>query len=133
LPLTNELGVAIGGLQYLRPYPAGAYGIALSSDTVTQTVSLTTSTTLTPAKIDSGLGTFTMSAWFSSYLTQGDYSDLTLTFLNSSTNVVGTPIALGGSNFVAALPTGQYGKYSDAKSWGQDLQTGTIPPGPPGF
>jgi hypothetical protein len=129
MPLTNGLGVNIGGLQYLRPYPSGTYGIANSSDSVTQTVSLTASTTLTPAKIDSGLGNFTMSAWFCSYLTQGDWSDLTLTFLDSSTNAVGIPIALGGSNFVANLPTGTNPKYNNAKFWGQDLQAGAIPAG----
>ena len=51
---------------------------------MTQLVSLTASTTLTPAKIDSGLGRFTLSAWFSSYLAQGDYSDLTLEFMDDS-------------------------------------------------
>jgi PA domain len=129
LPLTNGLGVAIGGLQYLRPYPAGLYGIAQSSTNVFQEVSLTASTTLTPAKIDSGLATFTMSAWFCTYLTQNDYSDLTLTFLDSSTNVVGTPIPLGGAAFVAALPSGPNAKYANARYWGQDMQTGTIPAG----
>ena len=129
MPLTNGLGVNIGGSQYLRPYPAGAYGVANSSDTVTQTMSLTASTTLTPTKIDSGAGKYTLSAWFCSYLTQGDFSDLTLTFLDSSTNVVGTPIPLGGSNFIANLPTGQNAKYGNAKFWGQDQQTGTIPVG----
>src|SRR5579859_1077320 len=67
MPLTNGLGSAIGGHQYLRPYPTGTYGIALSSDTITQLVSLTASTTLTPAKIDSGAGSFTLSAWFCTY------------------------------------------------------------------
>jgi len=129
MPLTNGVGANIGGQQYLRPYPSGTYGVANSSDTVTQVMSLTASTTLTPAKIDSGAGSYTMSAWFCSYLTQGDYSDLTLTFLDSSTNVVGTPIALGGSDFVANLPTGQNQKYANAKFWGQDVNTGIIPVG----
>src|SRR2546421_7691152 len=71
-------GPAGSGAQFLRPYPSGTYGITQSSQTMTQLVSLTASTTLTAAKIDSGLGRFTLSAWFSSYLAQGDYSDLTL-------------------------------------------------------
>ena len=129
LPLTNNVGANIGGTQFLRPYPSGTYQINNSSDTVTQLVSLTASTTLTPAKIDAGQATYTMSAWFSSYLTQGDFSDLTLTFLDASTNALGTPVMIGGSNFVAGLPTAQLGKYADAKSWGQDLQTGTLPSG----
>ena len=61
--------------------------------------------------------------------TQGDYSDLTLTFMDASTNVVGIPITLGGSTFVANLPTGTYGKFSNAKFWGLDSQAGTIPVG----
>src|SRR5438093_11313169 len=74
-------GPANSGVQYLRPYPSGTYGITQSSQSVTQAMSLTATTTLTPARIDSGAGRYTMSAWFSSYLVQGDYSDLTLEFL----------------------------------------------------
>jgi hypothetical protein len=65
-------GPANCGLQFLRPYPAGTAGIAQSSAVVTQLVGLTNATTLTPVKIDAGQGRYTMSAWFSSYLTQGD-------------------------------------------------------------
>ena len=122
-------GPAGSGAQFLRPYPSGTYGITQSSQTMTQLVSLTASTTLTPAKIDSGLGRFTLSAWFSSYLAQGDYSDLTLEFLDDSNNVVGSPVPLGGSDFVVNLPTGPNAKYQDAKEWGQDVKTGTIPTG----
>jgi hypothetical protein len=129
LPLTNGVGVNIGGAQFLRPYPPNSTGVNNSSQTVTQAISLTATTTLTPAKIDAGQATYTMSAWFSSYLTQGDYSDLTLSFLDSGTNVIGTPVALGGSNFVANLPTGPNAKYPNAKYWGQDVQTGTVPVG----
>src|SRR5262249_45384776 len=125
MPLTNGAGAKIGGNAYLRPYPAGLYGIANSSDTVTQAVSLTATTTLTPAKIDSGAGNYVMSAWFCTYLSS-DYSTLTLTFLDSSTNVIGTPVSLGGSNFVAALPTGNNGRYGSANFWGLDVQNGTI-------
>src|SRR5438034_10867112 len=89
-------GPAGSGQQYLRPYPPSSTGVGQSSQTVTQLVSLTASTTLTTAKIDRGQGRFTMSAWFSSYLTQGDYRNVTLEFLDAATNVVGSPIALGG-------------------------------------
>src|ERR1043165_8130575 len=51
------------GLQFLRPYDP--------NQVVRQLMSLTAATTLTPAKIDAGQGSFTMSAWFSSYLSQG--------------------------------------------------------------
>ncbi len=122
-------GPSGSGAQYLRPYPSGTYGITQSSTNMTQQVSLTAATTLTPAKIDGGLGRFTMSAWFSSYLTQGDYSDLTLEFLDGSNNVVGNPTPLGGTDFIVNLPTGPNAKYGNAKEWGKDAASGTIPAG----
>lgn len=118
------------GANFLRPYANTAS--VPSSQTVTQLVSLTAGTTLTPAKIDAGSGRYTMSAWFSSYLSQGDYSALTLEFLNDSDVPVGESITpLGGIDFVAALPQvpSQFGKYSDSKEWGQDVRDGTIPSG----
>src|ERR1041385_2623425 len=51
-------GPAGSGAGYLRPYPSGTYGITQSSQSVTQLVSLTATTTLTPAKIDAGQGRF---------------------------------------------------------------------------
>ncbi|PYI83692.1 MAG: hypothetical protein DME26_14585, partial [Verrucomicrobia bacterium] len=104
-------GPANSGLQYLRPYPSGTYGITQSSQIVTQLVSLTATTTLTPAKIDGGQGRYTMSAWFSSYLTQGDYSMLTLEFLDASNAPVGSPVDLGGSDFIVNLATGMNAKH----------------------
>src|SRR5215471_17930338 len=72
-------GPAGCGIQFLRPYPP--------NQTVTQLVSLTNGTSLTTAAIDSGQGQYTVSAWFSSYLTQGDYSVVTVNFLDGSSNV----------------------------------------------
>jgi hypothetical protein len=120
------------GANFLRPYPPGTAGVANSSTNVTQLVSLTAGTTLTPAKIDAGDGKFTVSAYFSSYLAQGDYSTLTLSFLNDSDIMVGDPVdPLGGLDFVAAIPQGPSptGKYPDAKDWAQDSRDGTIPTG----
>src|SRR5262245_7220878 len=122
-------GPANSGLQHLRPYPSGTYGITQSSQTVTQLVSLTATTTLTPTTIGAGEGCCTMSAWFSSYLTRGDYSALTLEFLDSGNGTVGSPVDLGGSDFIVNLPTGMNSKFPDAKEWGQDSQNGTIPVG----
>ena len=99
-------GPAGSGAAYLRPYPPGTFQIPQSSTNVNQLVSLTAATGLTDAKIDAGQGRFTMSAWFSSYLSQGDYSDLFLEFLDATTNVVGTALQLGGQDFVANIPTG---------------------------
>jgi len=127
--LYTAQGPTGSGLQYLRPYPSGVQGVAQSSDTVTQLVSLTATTTLTPSKIDSGQGRYTMSAWFSSYESQGDYSDLTLEFLDDSNAVVGDSIPLGGIDFVANLPITGNTKDPNAKDWGQDSRDGTIPTG----
>src|SRR6516165_5660102 len=45
LPLTNGVGVNIGGAQFLRPYPPNSTGVNNSSQTVTQAISLTATTT----------------------------------------------------------------------------------------
>ena len=117
------------GLAFLRPYPSGTYGVTQSSDHVQQLVDLTSGTTLTPSKIDAGQASFTMSAWFSSYRAQGDYSELTLQFLTAADVAVGDPLILGGSDFVANIPTESNSRYPDAKDWGQDVRTGTVPAG----
>ncbi|HKS37018.1 MAG TPA: PA domain-containing protein [Verrucomicrobiae bacterium] len=120
-------GPAGSGLQYLRPYPPNTYDVGPSSTNMTQLVSLTT--TLTPAKIDSGLGQFTMSAWFCTYRTDNDNSELTLDFLDASNAPVGTPVVLGGFDFVSLLPEADNGRYLNAREWGQGSETGTIPVG----
>lgn len=115
------------GAGFLRPYASGVYGITQSSENTYQTVSLLTGT-LTPAKIDAGQATYTMSAWFSSYLTQGDYNELTLQFLDDADQEVGAEL-LGGSDFIQAIPTGPNSKYGNAKEWAKDVRTGTVPAG----
>lgn len=117
------------GLQFLRPYPSGTYGITQSSANLTQWVRLTNGTSLTPAKIDNGDGRFTVSAWFCTYRGDNDNSTLTLSFLDDSEAVVGEPILLGGFDFVAALPEIDNGRYPNAREWGRDLASGTIPAG----
>jgi len=103
---------------YLRPYISSG-----GSRIVSQTNSLTRA--ITTANIDASMGQYTFSAWFSTYKGQnGDYSDLTLQFLNASTNAIGSPVPLGGAAFVAALPGG-----SGLRAWGQDSKTGLVPPG----
>lgn len=116
-------GPAGCGLQFLRPYAP--------SQSITQSVSLTASTSLTPTDIDGGQGRYKVSAWFSSYLTQGDYSVLTVDFLDASSSVVGSSVPLGGLDFVAAIPNGPSptGKYPNGKDWAQDSQSATIPSG----
>jgi hypothetical protein len=113
------------GIQFLRPY---------NPQTITQLVSLTNLTGLTTTDIDGGQGRYTVSAWFSSYLSQGDYSVLTVDFLDASSSVVGSSVPLGGLDFVAAIPTGPSSpgstpKYPNGKDWAQDSQNATIPSG----
>ena len=118
------------GLGFLRPYESGTYGITQSSEEVRQTVSLLEGgTTLSAAKIDAGQAAYTMSAWFSSYRVQGDFSDLTLEFLGEADELVGGPEILGGYDFVLEIPTGSNSRYSDAKEWAQDSRAGIIPAG----
>src|SRR5690242_14048894 len=75
-------GPANSGAAFLRPYPSGTYGVSRSSDTVVQNVSLTGASGLTTTKIDAGQGLYRLAAWFSGYLDQTDYSDLTLEFFD---------------------------------------------------
>src|SRR5690242_4435613 len=62
------------GQVYLRPYSP--------NQTVSQTNMLTRA--ITTAQIDGSQGQYTMSAWFSTYHGNNDYSDLTLQFLDAS-------------------------------------------------
>src|SRR5262249_14779496 len=93
----------------------------------TQLVSLTASAGLTEADIDAGFGQFTFSAWFSSYLVQGDFSTVTLEFIDDSGTVIGDQVILGGLDFVANIPIGFNGRYNNAKQWAQDSRRGPIP------
>jgi len=103
---------------YLRPYNSSG-----GSSIVMQTNSLTRA--LTTAQIDGSQGQFTLSAWFSTYYGQNDYSDLTLQFLDTSFASIGSPVAIGGQAFVAALPADGTG----LRAWGKDTKTGLVPPG----
>ena len=110
----TQAGAAGSGQVYLRPYSP--------NQTVAQTNTL--SRAITTTQIDSSSGQYTVSAWFSTYLGQNDYSTLTLQFLDGSFNNLGAPITLGGQAFVAALPGG-----NSLRAWGQDSKTGLVPAG----
>jgi hypothetical protein len=113
----TQAGPAGSGQVYLRPYNSSG-----GSSIVMQTNSLTRA--ITTAQIDGSQGQFNLSAWFSTYLGQNDYSDLTLQFLDASFAPLGSPVAIGGQAFVAALPGG-----SGPRAWGKDTKTGLVPPG----
>ncbi len=113
----TQTGPAGSGQVYLRPY--GDNG---TSQTVSQIDDLTRA--ITPAQIDGATGQYTLSAWFSTYKNQNDYSDLTLQFLDASQVAIGSPVSIGGAAFVAALPAG-----TPYRAWGQDTKSGLVPPG----
>jgi hypothetical protein len=102
---------------YLRPYNSGG-----GSSVVMQTNSLTRA--ITTAQIDGSQGQYTLSAWFSTYHGQNDYSDLFLQFLDASFAPMGSQVAIGGQAFVTALPGG-----TGNRAWGKDTKTGLVPPG----
>jgi hypothetical protein len=112
----TQAGPAGSGQVYLRPYnSSGGSMIVMQTNTLTRAI--------TTAQIDSSQGQYTFSAWFSTYLAQNDYSDLTLQFLDASFNGVGSVVPIGGAAFVAALPSGAGG----FRAWGQDTKTGLVP------
>jgi hypothetical protein len=113
----TQTGPANSGAVYLRPYNDSG-----GSQTVSQTVSLTRA--ITTGQIDGSSGQFTVSAWFSTYQAQNDYSDLTLQFLDQYQSPLGSPVMIGGAAFVAGLPPG-----NPMRPWGQDTKAGLIPPG----
>jgi hypothetical protein len=113
----TQAGPSGSGQVYLRPYNSGG-----GSSIVMQTNSLTRA--ITTAQIDGSQGQYNVSAWFSTYLGQNDYSDLFLQFLDTSLNPIGTTTAIGGAAFVAALPGG-----TGHRAWGKDSKTGLVPPG----
>jgi len=113
----TQAGPAGSGQVYLRPY-----NDSIGSSVVGQTNSLTRA--ITTAQIDGSQGQFNLSAWFSTYKGQNDYSDLTLQFLDATFIPTGSPVALGGLAFVSALPGG-----SGFRAWGKDTRTGVVPPG----
>src|SRR5436190_20031415 len=93
----TQPGPAGCGQVYLRPYNNGG-----GSSVVMQTNSLTRA--ITTAQIDGSQGQFNLSAWFSTYYGQNDYSDLTLQFLDATFAPTGSAVAIGGLAFVSALP-----------------------------
>jgi hypothetical protein len=113
----TQAGPPGSGQVYLRPY-----NDSIGSSVVGQTNSLTRA--ITTAQIDGSQGQFNLSAWFSTYHGQNDYSDLTLQFLDAAFAPTGPTVAIGGLAFVTALPGG-----GGNRAWGQDTKTGLVPPG----
>jgi hypothetical protein len=118
-----------GGLKYMN----GGAGIngSVSTNTFTATGSPLSLLTggITGGQIDGGLVSYNLYAQFSTYRLQGDYSGLTLQFLDSSSNPVGSLLQIGGSLFTSLLGSGNNGSYADARDWGADSLAGLVPSG----
>ena len=72
-------------------------------------ISLTVGSGVTSAQIDSGSASFNFRGQFSTYRSQGDYAQLSITFKNASDVPIGAPLILGGQSFTAALASGALG------------------------
>jgi len=78
---------------------------------------------LDAGQIDAGLGTYNFYAQFSTYLDQNDYAEIAVTFKDAGNADLGSPVVLGGFDFVAALPS------NGGRGWGGQTLTGSIPVG----
>jgi hypothetical protein len=113
-------------LGYTGPAPAGA-GLryftgttGLASQTHSQTIDLSGNAT----DIDAGLITYNLSAFFSTYRDQNDYSSITAEFRNGANATIGTSSTIGGLAFVPGLPGG-----AGLRDWGQNATIGAVPNG----
>lgn len=117
-----------GGLVYGNG-GQGTNGSVSTNSYPVSAISLTAGTGVSASQIDAGFASYAFRGQFSSYLTQGDWTQLSITFLDAASTPIGSPILLGGDAFTQALPTAAFGNYSDAKAWGESAATGTVPTG----
>ncbi|GAA5115520.1 hypothetical protein JIN84_20310 [Luteolibacter yonseiensis] len=78
--------------------------------------------------IDSGALTLSLAAQFSTYESQNDFAVVTVQYLDSLNAAIGTPLAIGGPAFVAALSGG-----TGSRGWGEASLSGIIPTGARSF
>lgn len=80
------------------------------------------------AEINAGRVTYDLSAFFSSYRLQGDYSVVSASFRDAA-NLPLTEASVGGQALIASLPIVDNGTYIDARGWASDAVSGLVPPG----
>ena len=138
--ITNEFGMSTynysqnytmpnlfnGDLKY------GTSGLGINGQVSTNVfplprISLTERGGITNEQIDAGLGTYDFRAQFSTYRLQGDYAQVSIAFKDAADFPIGNAIILGGDVFTAALASGQFGNYPDARAWGESVMQGVIP------
>jgi hypothetical protein len=78
--------------------------------------------------INAGLVTYDLSAFFSTYRTQNDYTVVRATFRDVANSSLGA-VTVGSEAFVAALPFLDNGNYLDARGWAHDSTGGIVPAG----
>jgi hypothetical protein len=103
----------------------------LFEQTHTATVGLTDLGAGIPAAaIDAGLGRYDLSAYFSTYQGQNDFSEVRLQFTDASGSAVAPMIAIGGLDFVSALDFApNAGGVAGHRDFGLDTEVGDIPLG----
>ena len=117
------------------PPDAGARYFTGTAGQATQThrgnVTLTDVTNAVPAAaIDAGLANFNLSAWFSTYADQTDFSQVTLQFKNGTGQNVGDPVTIGGQDFINNLGFGANNNDDPGfRDFGLDSASDLIPAG----
>ena len=107
-------------------YFTGTTGLA--TQTHQGTVALTDG--VPAAAIDAGLANYDLSAWFSTYADQTDFSEVRLQFKTGSGDDVGGQVTIGGQTFVSALGFGPNGAdVGGFRDFGLDSASGLIPAG----
>jgi MYXO-CTERM domain-containing protein len=124
---------------YTQPNPAGGLlygkaGAGIPGQVSTNSfplapISLTAGSGVSAAQIDSGSAAYDFRGQFSSYLSQGDWAEINITFKDGANAPIGSPVLLGGQAFTLALPTAPFGNYADARAWGESAFQGIIPAG----
>ena len=117
------------------PPDAGLRYFTGTSGQATQTRSFDTTITdqdngAEAAEIDAGLVNYNLSAYFSGYATQGDFSEVRLQFKDASGSDLGEVVTIGGQEFVTGLGLGPNAAGAPGyRDWGLDSASGQVPAG----
>jgi hypothetical protein len=110
-------------------YYTGTPGQAQSTLTKNLVITDPNANGVAVSKIDAGMGLYNLSAWFSTYKDQNDWSAVRVQFKNASGGPLGTGVQVGGADFVAKLGIAPNADGQDGyRDWSQDSIGGTIPP-----
>ena len=114
----------LGGLRYYTG------DLAAAQTTKVAVVDVTGASGAPAAVIDAGLANFNLSAWFSTYLNQNDWSSVSVQFKDAGAGNVGSAVQIGGEAFIVGLGTAPNGDgLPDYRDFEQDSTSGTVPAG----